>query len=62
MLDHAYGKTQYCGVGAPGNGRYIIDECDATDKRFISRLTENVKLPGYKEYNNYMEMHTNKYK
>ena len=46
MLSHKYNIVIYPGVGAPGNGKYVVDGLNATDKMFLYNIDENSALPG----------------
>ena len=60
ILAHSYNRTIHFGVGAPGNGWYIVDVLNATDINIISMLTENVQLYGSKWYYYQMGIHTSR--
>ena len=50
MLAHTYNIIIDRGVGSPGNVRYVVDGLNATEKRLLSILMKNVKLPGASAY------------
>ena len=58
MLSHAYNIVNDRGVGAPENGRYVVDVLNATDIRFFEMLITTVKLTGSVTKNPHMVMHT----
>ena len=58
MLAHAYNIIIDSGVGEPGHGRYFVDGLNDTNKKFLSMLTTNVKLPGAAAYELERAMHT----
>ena len=44
MLSHAYSiLIDFC-VGAPGQGKDVVDGLNATDKRFLTLLMTTVRL------------------
>ena len=42
MLSHAYNILIDFGVGATGHGKYFVDGLNATDKRFIAILIQQL--------------------
>ena len=52
MLADTYGIILDHGVGTPGTDLDVVDDLNATVKRFISMLTENVKFSYFKVYDN----------
>ena len=44
MLSHAYNILIYFGVGAPGQGKDVVDGLNATDKTFLALLMATVQL------------------
>ena len=46
MLSHAYNIVNDRGVGAPENGRYVVDGFNATGKSFLTMLMTILQLPG----------------
>ena len=45
MLSHANDIIIYRGVGAPGNGKYVVYGLNSTYKRYLSLLMTTVQLP-----------------
>ena len=58
MLAHAYNIIIDCGIGAPVHGIEVAGFLNATEKRLLSILMKNVKLPGASAYDSQMEIHT----
>ena len=46
MLSHTYNIIIDCGVGETGHGKYVVYGLNATDKIFLSVLTETVQING----------------
>ena len=60
MLSHAYYIiVDYC-IGAPGYGKNVFDSVNAINKKRINinGKFSTVQIPGFKEHENHMEMHT----
>ena len=41
MLSHSYNIVIYSCARAPGNGKYVVDGLNVTDKRFLYNIDEN---------------------
>ena len=46
MFSHAYNIAVGCSIGAPVHGKDVVDDLNATEKRFLSMLMTTVKIPG----------------
>ena len=46
VMSQAYSIIIDWGISAPGNGKEVVDELNAVDKRYIYQLMSKVKLPG----------------
>ena len=57
MLSHAYNLIIDRDIGAPGNGKDVVDGLNATNKGFFSMLTTAVKIPGADTNDSQMFMH-----
>ena len=62
MLADTYGIILDHGVGTPGTDLDVVDDLNATVKRFISMLTENVRLPGSTGYDDQTAMYNTEHK
>ena len=58
MLYHAYNIVTNPGVGAPGLGKDVVYDLNATEKGFFTMLMTTVKLTGAATNNSHMVMHT----
>ena len=46
------------GISAPGNGKEVVDELNAIDKRYIYQLMSTVQLTGSNRFDEQMQIHT----
>ena len=58
MLSPAYKIVINRGVGSPGNGKYVVDGLNVTDKRFVSMLMATAQIPGVGTDDSQMAKHT----
>ena len=58
MLSHSYNIIISRSVGAPGHMREVVGGLDATSKRVLSILMENLQLSSSKGYDTHMSMNT----
>ena len=58
MLSQAYNIITENGVSGPGNVREVVYVLNKNKKRFIFHIMETVKLPGSKDYETQMSMHS----
>ena len=58
ILSQSYNITIDRGISEPGHSREFVEGLNSTDKRFIFHLMKNVQLPGSKQFDIQMELHT----
>ena len=58
IFSHVYNIAIDRGVGAPVNGKYIVDGMNATDKNILPMLIINLQLPGAATNDSYMVIHS----
>ena len=46
------------GISAPGNGKEVVDELNAVDKRYIYQLMSKVQLTGLVGFDSQIKIHT----
>ena len=60
MLSHEYNIVIDRSVGAPGNGKYVVDGFNATEKMFILMLMKAVKVPVVSNNDSQMVIHNSR--
>ena len=58
MFSHVYNIVIDHGAGAPGHGKYVVDDFKNTDARFLKMFMTTVKLPGAATNYSHMVIHT----